>query len=32
MFNRKTLSNLSIDWGIGKGGESGIYFNLNETF
>jgi hypothetical protein len=32
MFNRKTLSNLCIDWGIGKGGENGIYFNLNETF
>ena len=32
MFNRKTLSNLSIDWGIGKGGEMGVYFNLNETF
>jgi hypothetical protein len=32
MFNRKTLSNLSIDCGIGKGGELGVYFNLNETF
>jgi hypothetical protein len=32
MFNRKTLSNLSIDCGFGKGGEVGIYFNLNETF
>lgn len=32
MFNRKTLSNLSIDVGIGKNGTFGIYFNLNETF
>jgi outer membrane protein assembly factor BamA len=32
MFNRKTLSNLAIDCGVGKGGEVGIYFNLNETF
>jgi hypothetical protein len=32
MFNRKTLSNLSVDLGFGAGGEVGIYFNLNETF
>ncbi|MFZ4521792.1 MAG: BamA/TamA family outer membrane protein [Bacteroidales bacterium] len=32
MFNRKTLSNLTIDCGIGKNGTVGIYFNLNETF
>jgi hypothetical protein len=32
MFNRKTLSNLSVDCGFGKNGTIGIYFNLNETF
>jgi hypothetical protein len=32
MFNRKTLSNLAVDVGFGKGGEMGVYFNLNETF
>jgi hypothetical protein len=32
MFNRKTLSNLSIDCGFGANGSFGIYFNLNETF
>ena len=32
MFNRKTLSNLAVDLGFGKGGEPAIYFNLNETF
>lgn len=32
MFNRKTLSNLGIDLGFGKGGEPALYFNLNETF
>lgn len=32
MFNRKTMSNLCIDYGLGFNGSSGIYFNLNETF
>ena len=32
MFNRKTLSNLTIDCGVGAHGKLGIYFNLNETF
>ncbi|MCU0370682.1 MAG: outer membrane protein assembly factor [Bacteroidales bacterium] len=32
MFNRKTLSNLGIDIGFGKGGDPAVYFNLNETF
>jgi hypothetical protein len=32
MFNRKTLSNLGVDIGFGAGGETGVYFNLNETF
>ncbi len=32
MFNRKTLSNLSIDCGVGAKGSFGVYFNLNETF
>ena len=32
MFNRKTLSNLCIDLAMGRNGELGIYFNLNETF
>jgi hypothetical protein len=32
MFNRKTLSNLAVDCGIGADGEIGFYFNLNETF
>lgn len=32
MFNRKTLSNLTVDFGFGANGSIGIYFNLNETF
>jgi len=32
MFSRKTMSNLTVDYAIGAGGSSGIYFNLNETF
>jgi hypothetical protein len=32
MFNRKTVSNLSIDCGFGSNGSIGVYFNLNETF
>lgn len=32
MFNRRTLSNLTIDCGFGANGSIGIYFNLNETF
>ena len=32
MMNRRTLSNLTIDFGIGKNGTKAFYFNLNETF
>ncbi len=32
MFNRKTLSNLTIDAGIGTRGTLGVYFNQNEAF
>jgi len=32
MFNRKTLSNLTVDCGFGTNGTIGVYFNLNETF
>jgi outer membrane protein assembly factor BamA len=32
MISRKTLSNLSIDCGIGANGKIAVYFNLNETF
>jgi hypothetical protein len=32
MFSRKTLSNLSVDCGIGANGGIAVYFNLNETF
>ena len=32
MFNRRTLSNLTIDLGMGRDRKLGVYFNLNETF
>jgi outer membrane protein assembly factor BamA len=32
MFSRRTLSNLSIDFGIGTSGSVAITFNLNEAF
>jgi hypothetical protein len=32
MFNRRTLSNLTIDLAMGRDRELGIYFSLNETF
>lgn len=32
MFNRTTLSNLTIDLGMGRDRKLGIFFNLNETF
>jgi hypothetical protein len=32
MFNRKTLSNLTVDVGVGRNGTVAVYFNLNETF
>lgn len=32
MFNRTTLSNLTIDLGMGRDRKLGIYFSLNETF
>lgn len=32
MFNRRTLSNLGIDLGMGTDRKLGVYFNLNETF
>ena len=30
--NKKARTNLAIDYGIGAGGFSGLYFNLNEVF
>jgi hypothetical protein len=32
MFNRRTLSNLAVDFGMGADRKLGVYFNLNETF
>lgn len=32
MFSKKTMSNLVIDYAIGKYGSSGFYLNINETF
>ena len=31
-MNKKTNTNITIDYGRGKNGSSGIYFNLQETF
>lgn len=31
-MDKKTRTNISIDYGIGKGGASAIYFNLQEAF
>jgi hypothetical protein len=32
MFNRTTLSNFTVDLGVGRGWKLGVYFSLNETF
>jgi hypothetical protein len=32
MFNKTTLSNLTVDLAIGSMGKLAVYFNLNETF
>jgi len=32
MLNRKSLSNLTIDFGFGKDGSKGLFLNVNETF